>query len=60
MGTDPQDVSGPDYFSTQGCATAHWEETEETGGWELVIPLIGGGNVVSRLRGDWYIHHQEA
>ena len=42
----------------------------EYGGWELVIPLIGGGNGVipligggnggSRLRGDWDIRHEEA
>ena len=41
-------------------ATAHQEAAEETGGWELVIHLIGGGNGVSRLQGDWEIHHEEA
>ena len=39
---------------------AHWEAAKETGGWELVIPLIGGGNGGSRLRGDWDIHHEDA
>ena len=30
------------------------------GVWELVIPLIGGGNGGSRLQGDWDIRHKEA
>ena len=58
-GTDPQDGAGPEYFSTQGRVTAHQEASEETEGWELVIPLIGGVNVGSRLWGDWYICYKE-
>ena len=49
MGTDPQDGAGPEYFSTQVRATAHREAAEEMGGWELGIPLIGGGNGGSSL-----------
>ena len=60
MGTDPQEGAGPEHFSTQGCATAHQEAAEETGGWELVIPPIGGGNGGSRLQGDPDIRHEEA
>ena len=60
VGTDPQDEAGLEYFSNQGLATAHWEASEETGGWELGIPLIGGGNGGSRLRGDWDILQEEA
>ena len=41
-------------------ATAHQEAAEETGRWELVIHLIGGGNGVSRLCGDRGIRHEEA
>ena len=32
---------------------------EEKGGWELVIPLIGGGNGGIRLRGNQDIRHEE-
>ena len=46
-------------FTTQSRATAHREAAEETVGWELVIPTIGGGNGGSRLQGDWEIHHEE-
>ena len=59
MGTDPQDGAGPEYFSTQGRATAHQETTKETGGWELVIPLVVGGNGGSRIRGDREICQEE-
>ena len=60
MGTDPHDGAGPEYFPTQGCATAHREAAEETGGRDLGIPIIGGGNGGSRLRGDRDIIHEEA
>ena len=60
VGTDPQEGAGPEYFSTQGCATAHWEEAEETGVRELGTTLIVGGNIGSRLRGDWKMCHEEA
>ena len=33
VGNDPQDGAGPDYFSTQGHASANWETAKETGGW---------------------------
>ena len=39
---------------------SHREVDEEKGGWELGIPLIGGGNSGIRLRGDQYICHEEA
>ena len=32
VGNDPQDGAGPEYFSTQGRATAHREASKETGG----------------------------
>ena len=60
VGTDPQDGVGPEYFSAQGCATAHREAAKETGGWELGISLIGGGNGGIRIQGDQDIHHKEA
>ena len=60
MGNDPKDGAGPEYFSTQGRATSHQEASEETGGWDLVILLIGGGNGRSRLQRDQDIHHEEA
>ena len=60
MGTNPQDGAGPEYFPTQGRVTAHREGAEETGGWELGVPIIGGRNGGSRLQGDWNIHHEEA
>ena len=33
VGTNPQDGAGPEYFSTQGRATAHLEAAKEAGGW---------------------------
>ena len=60
VGTSPQDGAVPAYFPTQGCATAHREAAEKTGGWELGIPLIGGGNGGRRLRVDRDIRHKEA
>ena len=47
--TNPQDGVGPDKFPTQGHATAHREAADDMGGWELVIPIIRGGNGGSRL-----------
>ena len=35
-------------------------QTRKRGGWELGIPLIGGGNGGSRLQGYWYILQKEA
>ena len=37
VGTDPQDGSVPEKFSSQSRATAYWESSEETGG-------VGVGN----------------
>ena len=59
MGTDPQYGAGPEQFSIKGPTTDCQEAGEETGGWELRIPLIGGGNGASRLQGDWDIRHEE-
>ena len=47
--TNPQDGSGPEYFPTQGHATAHQEAAKETRGWELGVTIIGGSNGGSRL-----------
>ena len=60
MGTNPQDVVGPEYFPTQVCVTAHGEADKEMGVWELVVPIIGGINDGIRLQGDRNIHHKEA
>ena len=49
VGTNPQDGAGPKYFPTQGCATSHREASDETGGWDLGVPIIGGSNDGSRL-----------
>ena len=60
MGDKPQDGAGPWKLPTQGHATAHRETAKETGGWELGITTIVGGNSGSRLQGDWEIHHEQA
>ena len=60
MGTNPQDGAGPEYFPTQSRTTAHRETAEETGGWELGLPIIGGSNGGSRFQGDRDIHYKEA
>ena len=60
MGTDPQDGTRPEYFSTRGCVTARREAAKETGVWELVIPIIGGGNGGIRIQGDRDIHHKDS
>ena len=52
MDTNPQDGAGPWKFPTQVRATDHQEAENEMGGWELLIPTIGGGNGGSRIRGD--------
>ena len=36
------------------------EAREETGGWDLVLPAIGGGNRGSRIRGDQKVFHEES
>ena len=36
------------------------ESAKETGGWELGVPIIGGINGGSRLRGDQNMHHEDA
>ena len=60
MGTHPEDRAGPGYLPAHGCATNHREETKETGGWELGVTAIGGGNGVNGLRGDHKVCHEEA
>ena len=60
MGDYPKDGAGPGYLPAQGRATAHREADEETIGWELGIPTIGGVNGGSSLLGDQEIHHKEA
>ena len=52
VGSHPEDGAGPGYLPEQGHKTAHWEATKYTGGWELGLPAIGGGNGGSRFRGD--------
>ena len=47
-------------FSSQGCARAHQEAAEDTGGWELGILLIGGVNGGHRLQGDHDKCHEKA
>ena len=49
VGHDPPDGAVPEKISAQGRATAHRESTEETVGWELGLPTIGGGNGGSEL-----------
>ena len=49
VGTNPQDVLGPEYFPTQGRVTAHLEASRGMGGWELGVTIIGGSNGGSRL-----------
>ena len=60
VGTNPQDGAVPAYFPTQVHATNHWEASEETGGLELGVPIIGGINDGIRFQGDRNIHHKEA
>ena len=60
VGYNPHNGVGPEWFPTHCHATAHWEASEETGGWDLVVPVIGGRNGGSRLRGDLEKHHKEA
>ena len=40
VGTNLQDGAVPEYFPTQGRATAHHEAYADTGGWELGVPII--------------------
>ena len=56
----PSDGAGHGYLPVQGRATSHWEVDAETGGWELGLPSIGGGNGGIRLLGNQEIRHEEA
>ena len=60
MGAHPEDGESPGYLPLQGRKTAYQEADGDTGGWELILPAIGGGNGGSRPRGDQEICHEEA
>ena len=44
MGGVPDDGAGSERIYTWGGETANWQTTAEREGWEVVLPLTGGGN----------------
>ena len=49
MGYSHIKSTGPEYFPTEYRTTAHQERDEETGGWNLGVPIIVVRNGGSRL-----------
>ena len=58
VGADPTNREGAGQLHARGRAQDHGETAAERVGWEMVLPLSGGGHKGGRVYGDQEINHK--